>query len=158
MSKIYVASSWRNKYQPGVVEALRGAGHDVYDFRHPAEGNDGFSWADAGIPCDGDPRDGLPFRNRQVTADELRAALAHPVARRAFVLDSSHVSWCDVCVLVLPCGRSAHLEAGWAAGAGKTLVVYAPEPTEPELMYAWATCAVGNIEQLVTILRGEGES
>ena len=33
--KIYVASSWRNERQPDVVQALRNAGHDVYDFRHP---------------------------------------------------------------------------------------------------------------------------
>ena len=29
--KIYVASSWRNEYYPEVVNALRNAGHDVYD-------------------------------------------------------------------------------------------------------------------------------
>lgn len=29
--RIYVASSWRNTYQPGVVAALREAGHEVYD-------------------------------------------------------------------------------------------------------------------------------
>ncbi len=42
--KIYVASSWRNTRQPEVVEALRARGHEVYDFRHPAPGNEGFSW------------------------------------------------------------------------------------------------------------------
>ena len=39
---------------------------------------------------------------------------------------------CDGCVLVLPSGRSAHLEAGWAAGAGKRVVVYVPEPAPGE--------------------------
>ena len=29
---IYVASSWRNTYYPEVVQALRDAGHEVYDF------------------------------------------------------------------------------------------------------------------------------
>ncbi len=33
--KLYVASSWRNKEQPVVVEMLRQAGHEVYDFRAP---------------------------------------------------------------------------------------------------------------------------
>lgn len=38
-------------------------------------------------------------------------------------------------VLVLPCGRSAHLELGWAVGAGKpTCILMAPNQ-EPELMY-----------------------
>lgn len=31
--KIYVASSWRNKFQSTVVEKLKWAGHDVYDFK-----------------------------------------------------------------------------------------------------------------------------
>ncbi len=31
--KVYIASSWRNEYQPTVVARLREAGHDVYDFR-----------------------------------------------------------------------------------------------------------------------------
>lgn len=35
MAKIYVASSWRNKYFPEVVDALRAAGHQVYDFCKP---------------------------------------------------------------------------------------------------------------------------
>jgi len=35
--------------------------------------------------------------------------------------------WCEACVLLLPCGRSAHLELGWAAGAGKRTVVIIEE-------------------------------
>ena len=46
MAKIYVASSWRNKYYPEVVEALRKAGHQVYDFRNPPHGGNGFHWTD----------------------------------------------------------------------------------------------------------------
>ena len=42
--------------------------------------------------------------------------------------------WADTCVLVLPCGRSAHAEEGWFAGKGLKTVVYIPEKQEPELM------------------------
>ena len=35
MARIYVASSWRNKYFPEVVECLRAEGHEVFDFRNP---------------------------------------------------------------------------------------------------------------------------
>lgn len=38
-------------------------------------------------------------------------------------------------VLVLPCGRSAHTEAGWFAGRGLKTIVYMPGKQEPELMY-----------------------
>ena len=46
MAKIYVASSWRNRYCPEVVTRLREAGHEVYDFRHPPHGGNGFRWTD----------------------------------------------------------------------------------------------------------------
>lgn len=46
MAKIYVASSWRNKYQPEVVAALWKAGHEVYDFRNTKNNPGGFHWAD----------------------------------------------------------------------------------------------------------------
>jgi hypothetical protein len=45
----------------------------------------------------------------------------------------------DAFVLVLPCGRSAHLELGWAVGAGKrTAILLDPDARDevtPELMY-----------------------
>lgn len=34
--RIYVASSWRCVEQPRIVALLRGAGHEVYDFRNPS--------------------------------------------------------------------------------------------------------------------------
>lgn len=42
LRKVYVASSWRNLLQPGVVSALRSMGHWVYDFKNPSEGDKGF--------------------------------------------------------------------------------------------------------------------
>ena len=43
---------------------------------------------------------------------------------------------CDACVLVLPCGRSAHLEAGWCCGKGKLVYVYGAENVwAHDLMY-----------------------
>lgn len=123
--KIYVASSWRNTWQPEVVAALRNAGHEVYDFRNPAPGNHGFAWSQI------DP-DWLGWQPRRY-AELVRS---HPVAREGFSLDKGALDWCDTCVLVLPCGRSAHLEAGYAAGQGKrTIFLLHEDKFEPELMY-----------------------
>ena len=52
-------------------------------------------------------------------------------------------------MLVLPCGRSAHTEAGWMAGAGKRVIAYIPEMVEPELMYKLFDAVVGNLEDLL---------
>ena len=43
----------------------------------------------------------------------------------------------DVCILLLPCGRSAHIEAGYMKGLGKTVYVLGSvfDELKPELMY-----------------------
>lgn len=61
----------------------------------------------------------------------------------------ARLDWCDTCVLVLPCGRSAHLELGYAAGAGKqSFVLLSPDNFEPELMYLLNTALVTSLEEL----------
>jgi hypothetical protein len=123
--KIYVASSWRNQYQPNVVKALLQAGHAVYDFRNPRPGDIGFHWSEI------DP-------NWKEWRPELfKSVLSHPIAVSGFDSDFSAMLWSDACVLVLPCGRSAHLEAGYFVGAGKPLHILLADG-EPELMYRMA--------------------
>jgi len=121
--KIYVASSWRNLFQPAVVSVLRDLGHDVYDFRNPAPGKSGFNWRDI------DPE------WQRWTPQQYREALKHPVAAAGYALDIEALTACDACVYVLPCGRSASWEFGYAMGQGKRSYVFQPGPEEPELMF-----------------------
>ncbi|MFA5911876.1 MAG: hypothetical protein WC815_24115 [Vicinamibacterales bacterium] len=118
---IYVASSWRNATQPAVVQALRSAGHQVYDFRNPRPGDHGFHWSEI------DPN------WEQWEPGEYREHLGHRIAIRGFASDMGALECCDAVVAVQPFGRSASLELGWACGAGKkTILLLAPG--EPELM------------------------
>ena len=137
MARIYVASSWRNPYFPDVVKRLREAGHEVYDFRNPPHGGAGFHWTDI------DPD--APNWTYAQYAEGLR----HPLAERQFQADIDALTWADTCVLVLPCGRSAHTEAGWMAGAGKRVIAYIPEMVEPELMYKLFAGVAGSLGELV---------
>ena len=75
MARIYVASSWRNKYFPEVVTRLREAGHEVYDFRNPPHGGAGFHWTDV------DP-DAPNW-----TYAQYAEGLHHPLAERQFQAD-----------------------------------------------------------------------
>ena len=59
------------------------------------------------------------------------------------------MEWADACVLVLPCGRSAHTEASWFAGKGIKTVVYIPEKQEPELMYKLFDAVVDSIDGIL---------
>ena len=114
--RIYVASSWRNVWQPAVVSLLRFGGHEVYDFREPASA---FNWRSI------DPD------WQQWTAERYRQALTHPLAEAGFKRDMGALRTADACVLVQPCGMSAHLELGWAIGAGKHTAVLYPLDVDP---------------------------
>jgi hypothetical protein len=130
--RIYVASSWRNLLQPAIVHALRRCGHEVYDFRHPKPGDDGFRWSEVGGPANYKHGD-------RISGEQYRQMLAHPRAVEGYESDISHVRDCDVVVYVLPCGRSASFEFGYAMGQGKRGYVVAFDDTEPELMFREAT-------------------
>jgi len=123
--RIYVASSWRNERQPLVVAFLRELGHEVYDFRHPRPYDAGFHWSQIGEGW------------QDWTRSEFCDALQHPLARTGYAQDICALKTCDACVLVMPCGRSAHLELGFAAGMGKATAILL-ESGEPELMYRMA--------------------
>lgn len=121
MTRIYLASSWRNPHQPWLVELLRSKNHEVYDFRNPPNSS-GFKWSDIGLdlPC---------------AAEAYRSALlTHPRAAQGFMADFAAMRWAEVGLLVLPSGRSAHLELGWMAGAGKRTLILTQDGEEPELM------------------------
>jgi len=117
--RIYVASSWRNPFQPYVVSTLRSEGHEVYDFRNPTEGDNGFHWRE------------IDGGWQEWSSERYVAALSHPVAEAGFKKDRDALDWCEACVLVLPCGRSAHLELGYAIGQKKPSAILMPDPTVP---------------------------
>lgn len=141
MKKIYVASSWRNEHQQFVVEELRKAGYEVYDFKHP-HGGDGFHWSDI------DPN------WQQWSMQRYVMALGSKEAQFGMNRDFDAMKEADVCVLCLPCGRSAHLEAGWMKGAGKKVFAYIHpgERIEPELMYGILDDVALDIEFLIDLI------
>lgn len=127
---IYVASSWRNPIQIAVVAALKASGLAAYDFRNPAPGNNGFRWTDV------DPEwTGVNGTDGVTTPEAYLRSIEHPVAIDGYRADFEAMEKADTFVLVLPCGRSAHLELGWAVGAGKRTVILLDDPCTPELMY-----------------------
>lgn len=137
--RIYVASSWRNLLQPAVVKSLRSLGHEVYDFKNPRPGNNGFSWRE--IHPD--------WQNW--TLEQYVDALDHPMAIAGFESDWNAMVEADACVMVMPCGRSAHIEAGYFVGAGKPLYILQVEAAEPELMYKMATRILTRYDQLLDV-------
>lgn len=132
--------------QQEVVRALRekmGDHEEVYDFREPTPGNSGFGWSQ----CTDSPTaltDPRRFR------DEV---LCHPRAEEGFQLDMSALRRSWATVLVLPCGRSAHLELGYAVGDGQFTVVLLDDPmSEPELMYKMCERIAVSVDEVVRVI------
>jgi len=121
---VYVASSWRNERQPAVVAALQDAGWACYDFKNPDDAP-GFHWSEVG----------LQRENDVCSPAEYLAAMDHDRSIDGFGRDWAAMRRADAFVLVLPCGRSAHLELGWAVGAGVPTAIILDDPVTPELMY-----------------------
>ena len=140
---IYVASSWRNEHQASVVDALRAVGHEVFDFRNPAEGDEGFRWSE----IDPEWQGWSPERYREL--------LSHPIAERAFETDMDALRRAEAVVLVQPCGRSSHLELGWAVGAGKATAILLADG-EPELMAKMVDAVCVDLDEVLAFLAARG--
>ena len=140
MARIYLASSWRNTHQPWLVDLLRQNGHEVYDFRNPPNST-GFAWPQIGLtlPCS--------------AADYRNALLTQPRAAQGFMADFAAMRWADTGLLVLPCGRSAHLELGWMAGAGKRTLILTQDGEEPELMALLADTICISVDEVQAELK-----
>ncbi len=163
---IYVASSWRNHFHTAVVAALRSAhrqfpdkGFEPYDFKNPGPGEQGFHWSEVGMPSYNRETNG------PVPVSEYLAGIEHPIAEKGFANDFNAMMACDTCVLVLPCGRSAHLEAGWFSGQPdrKLFILLNDEPgaervgndemhVVPELMYKMANGITDSLFDLLGLL------
>lgn len=141
MSKVYLASSWKNAAEVcEVAKILRHYGLEVYDFTDPRCGGYMFS------------RNDLPDSE---TLDNI-SCLQLEQAKRAFAEDKKMIDWADVVLLILPSGRSAHLEAGYAVGRGKKLVIVGDHPPgEFDVMYGFAdlVCRWQHFDAVVDFIR-----
>ena len=64
-----------------------------------------------------------------------------PEAQKAFQEDKFWLDWCDVVVMIFPCGNSAHMEGGYAKGCGKKV-------------YMWGLFPAGYFENMYGFLDG----
>lgn len=141
-TKLYVASSWKNMVYGAVCEILTTSGFECLDWRNPPGENTPFRWSQIGVS---DP---------EKTGNYIEIINNSERATDGFNSDFSLMQQADQCVLLLPCGKSAHFEAGWFWGQKKPIHVFFTEPeVTPELMYLGATSINGSLDVLITNLR-----
>ena len=129
--KIYLASSWKNQESVlEMAELLRLEGHLVDAFCEE-ENRVSFNWSELFGIMD---REGV-----DVTELNAKDMMNHWRVQVAFKVDKKYLDWSDAVIMLLPCGRSAHLEAGYAVGRGKKLyIVGGFEKGEFDVMYGFA--------------------
>lgn len=122
--KIYLATSWKNEELAlDFLTYLSWAGHEVDCFCFKTSNRYVFDYRD--------------LKNYQkLNSIEF---LKTEQANKAFLEDKKWIDWCDVLVMLLPCGNSSHLEAGYASGKGKKVYILGKFPVgEFDVMYGFA--------------------
>lgn len=133
---VYLIGSLRNPKIPFIANTIRAANLEVFD-----------DWYAAGPEADDKWRD-----YEKVRGHSFRQALAGHAAQHVFAFDYHHLSRCDVAVLVLPAGKSGHLELGWALGKEKRgFILMDEDPDRFDVMYLFAGAAnvVYDVDELI---------
>jgi nucleoside 2-deoxyribosyltransferase len=132
--KIYLASSWKNAENVRyLARLLRSLGHEVFDFSDAENRLDGFDKFVFGA------KQWAEFSGKKPDEIEYKDFLTWTPTQRAFKSDRAGLDWADTVVLLLPSGRSSHLEAGYGVGKGKELFILGDLPFgEFDAMYSFA--------------------
>lgn len=138
MSSIYLIGSLRNEQVPVVGDRLRAEGFYVFD-----------QWYSAGKIADDAFKE--YFQGRGVSYSD---ALQSYAAKHIFSFDKFHLDRCDSAVLVLPAGRSGHLELGYMAGCNKpTYVLMDNDEDRWDLMYQFTNGVFFDLNKLIEELK-----
>jgi hypothetical protein len=134
MSRIYIIGSLRNPKIPQIARELRADGHSVFD-----------DWFSPGKECDDEWQAYERSRGRT-----YKEALEGYHAEHQFSFDLKHIQAAEVGVLVLPAGKSGHLELGYMIGRGQRgyILLEDGEPERFDLMYKFAHGIAESLEEL----------
>jgi len=138
LKSVYIIGSLRNPAIPKFANVLRKAGFDAFD-----------SWYAPGPRADDFWRDYT--KQRGLTYKE---ALQDWSARQVFAFDKTHLDRCDMAVMLMPAGKSGHLELGYMIGRGKPgFILFDKDPKRYDVMVQFATDIFLNQVDLINALR-----
>lgn len=140
---IYVMGSLKNPNIPEVARFLRKNGYDAFD-----------GWFAAGPTAD------KAWKAYAVgNGWSYKQALASPFCTTAYEFDYAHLVQCKAGVLVMPAGKSAHVELGLLRGWNRPVwILHEGEPPgdEWELMPKLATDMAYSLGELLMLLDNYG--
>ena len=133
MPLIYLIGSLRNPEIPKIGNYLRTFGLDIFD-----------DWWSASEDADDWLRD--YYKERNFSYKEI---LHSHAAKHIFAFDKYHLDRADTGLLVMPAGRSGHMELLYMIGQGKPgYVLFDKEPERVDIMYQFATDVFFDLESL----------
>jgi hypothetical protein len=136
--KVYIVGSMRNPEIIGIGNRLRQAGFEAFD-----------QWISPGDKADDNWQEYCKSRGWT-----YREALADYHAKHVFEFDKFHLDSSDVGVLVMPAGKSAHLELGYLRGCGKpAYILMDGEPPRYDVMTLLATKVIFSEAELLEELK-----
>lgn len=134
MKSIYLIGSLKNEWISTVAKSLRDLGYDVFD-----------DWRSPGPDADDYLRD--YYRERGFNYREIMQSFS---TQQIFEYDRKHLERCDEAIMVMPAGKSGHLELGTVLGAGKNgYILFDQEPERVDVMHCFATKVFLNLEELL---------
>lgn len=141
MPKLYLIGSLRNPEVPNVANKIeQETGWEVFD-----------DWYSAGPEADDYWKEHQRLRGRN-----YEEALRGYAARHVFNFDRHHLDTCDAGLLLLPAGRSGHLELGYLAGRNTPTIILLDQETEDnrwDVMTQFAGLVTNNLDQVYASLQ-----
>lgn len=138
-TSIYLIGSLRNSEVANIGHALRFEGYDVFD-----------DWLAAGSRADD-----MWKKYETQRGHTYSEGLKGHAAKHVFEFDLKHLNRCSIGVLVLPAGKSSHLELGYMLGKGKPGFVLMDTPDRWDVMYQFATGVAFDMDELKQQLKDE---
>ncbi len=136
--QIYLIGSLRNPKIPEIGQKIREVGFKVFD-----------DWHAAGPTADDEWK-----RYELERGHNYPEALRGEAAQHVFNFDAAHLRASHGAVLVLPAGRSGHLELGYMVGLGRPAWIFLDDPDRWDVMYNFATGVHYDLDKLIVEMKG----
>ena len=134
---IYLVGSLRNPQIPLIGNELRSRGFSVFD-----------DWFAGGPEADDSWKDYEETRGRSYTS-----ALDGFAAKHVFEYDKYHLDRASAGLMVLPAGKSGHLELGYLIGQGKPGFILLDTVDRWDVMYQFAEVVSYDLDVIIAGLQ-----
>lgn len=131
---VYLVGALKNPDIPYLGKTLREEGYEVFaEWHNPGPEADMY-WQE----------------HEKLKGSSYKEALAGSHVENVFYYDQTYIDLSDIVVLVMPAGRSGHLELGYAVGSGKkTFILLDKEPERYDVMPRFSDAICNSVSELL---------